>query len=79
MHAQQGVGRRKEEKGDFSDQLGRLSLSSFVFGGDSQQGVGRRKEEEGTKRFRTEEIFHQRAIESLENLGFNWVLLFFSL
>jgi hypothetical protein len=49
MHAQQGVGRRKEEKGDFSDQLGRLSLSSFVFGGDSQQGVGRRKEEEGTK------------------------------
>jgi hypothetical protein len=27
----------------------------------------------------TEEIFHQGAIESLENLSFNWVLLFFSL
>jgi hypothetical protein len=43
----------------------------------------RGKKEKALWRFsfwvRREETFHQGAIESLEDLGFNWVLLFFSL
>jgi hypothetical protein len=40
---------------------------------------GQRKKRSSVLGALTQEIFHQGAIEALENLSFNWVLLFFSL
>jgi hypothetical protein len=59
-------------------EMGDRKKKSF-FSQKKKEFWGQRKKRSSVLGALTQEIFHQGAIEALENLSFNWVLLFFSL